>query len=318
MTAAALPEAPPTPSRLPLPDMPSLVAALERALALVNDAGTRGLGLAELAAIDLPDTTPASADDQAHIRSIASLYLAAQLEDAHLLPAVELLAGLAVSGGLPADLGPAAPLIAAFWRGRSERFHESERRAFFARLFGAEEPDTGADLHGERAPHSAVFELLMIDLCESLYKLDDAAIGGGSTSPLAQSRVRTTARSLVASLLAKSGGMTAFAARDILATVQSAVHILQQATVQRAFGSQSLWGAVRAVSSRYLHVDADIQAHVTRGKAGLTVLAWLADALPALDDAGPLLTLDHPVIAAATDWLQASLAIREAGSRARG
>src|SRR5262245_7072593 len=94
-----------------------------------------GLGLPDLGVIDLPPVI-GSAADQARLRAVASLYLAAELEAAQLLPAVELLAGLFAGGGLTADVGPAAPLLAAFWTGRTRRFSVGERAAFFARLFG--------------------------------------------------------------------------------------------------------------------------------------------------------------------------------------
>ena len=141
MSAAAVLEVGPASASTPLTDASSLIAALAQAGGLVEKAHVRAVSLAELGDIDLPGATPASADDQAQIRAIASLYLAAQLEDAALLPAVELLAGLAVSGGLHVDVGSASDLIADFWRQRTERFVEKERRAFFARLFGGDVTD---------------------------------------------------------------------------------------------------------------------------------------------------------------------------------
>ena len=112
--------------------------------------------------------------------------------------------------------------------------------------------------------------------------------------------------------------MTAFAAQEILKTIQAAVRILQQPNVQHAFGARSIWTAVHAIGSRYLHLDHDTSAFVARGKSGLVLLSWLADSLPHLNDTHPLITLDHPAIGAATEWLQASLAIREAGTETGG
>ena len=45
----------------------------------------------------------------------------------------------------------------------------------------------------------------------------------------------------------------------------------------------------------------------------MTVLAWLGDAAPLLGSSGPLV-IDHPVIPAAVDWLEASLTLTEAPS----
>jgi hypothetical protein len=316
MTAAAVPEvlrraAVP----LPVPDAASLLGALADAARLSERSHARAVALAldGFGDIVLPDTTPATPDDQALIRGIAPLYLAAQLEEAALVPVVETVSGLAISGGIPLEAGTGAILIHNFWQERNQRFHPSERRAFFTRLFGADDPDA---LSGARPAMNAAFEDLMIDLAEAFYRLDEQSAAGNSVSPQAQTRVLLASRSLAENLLNKGGGMTAFAATEILATIQNAIHILQQPDVQRVLGGSSLWTAVRAAAARYLRARPDTASYVTRGKSGLIILSWLADSLPRLNDGQPLVTLDHPVVAAAVEWLQASLTIREAGSRA--
>jgi hypothetical protein len=58
---------------------------------------------------------------------------------------------------------------------------------------------------------------------------------------------------------------------------------------------------------------ADPRLFVRRGRAGMTVLSWLADAGPHLENSAVLLvSLDHPVIQVAVDWMEAALAIGEA------
>lgn len=296
---------------VPPPDLSGLLAALASAQELVDRARSRAVALALNAAgeIELPDFEPATPDDQALIRAVAPLYLAAQLEEASLLPVVEALCGLAVSGGLPIARGPSADLIQAFWRGRNERFSGSERRAYFARLFGADDSERGMQAN-------AVFEDLMINLTEALYKADETAAGGTSIPLRTQARIANAARNLAHNVLEKAGRMTQFMSEEILATVQSAVQILQQPDVQRAAGGRSLWTAVRAAAGRYLQETPDTGTYVARGKSGLIVLSWLADSLPHFDEQRPWIALDHPVIESAAQWLQASLAIREAGARA--
>lgn len=317
--SAAINEARPQSLSLPRVAEPDktlrLLATLTQATGLAQRAYSSAisLALAEYGDIDLPDLTPAAtAEDQAQLRAVAPLYLAAQLEESQLLPVVETLSALAVSGGISIDLGPAAANIEAFWRQRNDRFQENERRGLFARLFGAD------DLNGSHAENSRqlsfnqAFENLMIDLCESLYKLDEQTFNDMSITPQAHFRVLMAARNVADNLLERSGGITAFAANEILTTIQSAVQILQQPSVQRAFGARSLWTLVRSFAGRYLQSSSNTTTYVTRGKSGLVILSWLADSLPQLSDGGRLLTLDHPVIGSAAEWLQASLAIREA------
>lgn len=302
-----------------IPHAVDLLAALAQGLALAEaaHASARALALDQLGNIDLPDATPATADDQAQVRAIAAMYLAAQIEETGLLSTVETLSGIAVSGAVQVDLGSAAGLIETFWQQRNERFRENERRAFYTRLFG-EHPGDATASSGGRAVSNEAFENLMIDLGESLYKLDENALSADYGSPHAQNRLVVAARNLAENLLNNGGGMTAFAAHEILNTIQSAVRILQQHAVQHAFGTSSMWTAVRAIASRYLHLDRDTSSFVARGKSGLVLLSWLADVLPHINDAHPLITLDHPAIGAATEWLEASLAIREAGAQTGG
>jgi hypothetical protein len=295
-------------------DNDDLLRALAQAAALAQRTNSAAVALAleEFGQIDLPDVAPASAGDQLQIRAIAPLYLAAQLEEARLLPVIETLSALAASGGILIDLGASAAQIEDFWRGRNDRFHETERRALFTRLFGADDLNRNGGAAEELPVFNDKFENLMIDLCESLYKFDEEGATNSSFAAHVQVRVLMAARNLAENLLDRSGGMTPFAANEILGTIQSAVQILQQPSLQRAFGARSLWTLVRAVATRYLHFQPDTSAYVTRGKSGLILLSWLADSLPLVNSGQPLLTVAHPAIGAAAEWLQASLIVREA------
>src|SRR5258706_1927831 len=77
-------------------DADGLQSSLTLALALAEQADARAtaLALTDLGDIVLPDATAATPEDQAQIRAIAPLYLAGQLEEAGLLPAMETLSGL--------------------------------------------------------------------------------------------------------------------------------------------------------------------------------------------------------------------------------
>jgi len=281
------------------------VLALGERLLMAVETFAAQLDLPDLGDIELPPVIGTAAD-QSHLQTVAPLYLASELESAQLLPAVEVLTGLFASGGLQADVGAAAPLLIAFWRGRRERFSATERQAFFTRLFGQ---SSGPGLAAQDGRNTA-FEMLMIDLAETLAKLDANPLLGGIPSDVFQ--LRTTARQLAANLITRSGGITAFAAHDLLGTIQGGLEILKQETIQQAVGARSVWGAVRNIARRYLREEADVASHVLRGKAGMLVLAWLAESLPQLDSHnGALVPLNHPVRQAAIAWLQASLTLAE-------
>lgn len=265
---------------------------LARAERLTAHAYLRALALNALNGVSLPHPVPD--DDQAHLRTLGSLYLLSQLEQAGLLPAVELLAGIGVGGGISVDLGSAASKLMEFWRRRKERFSPDERRHLFEKLF-----DTN-------------FENLMISLCEALYKLDEGVIQKGASNPLEQAKVRTLAEQLSEYLLSHTTAESTFAATDILASTREATEILKDPHVEHGFGAHNVWMTVTAILNRYGTAGTDPATFVVRGKAGLTILSWLADAHQVLNaSAQPLVGLDNPVIAAAVDWLQSSLAIEQ-------
>jgi len=216
------------------------------------------------------------------------------LERASLLPAVELLAGIGVGGGVSVDLGPASSKLMEFWRHRKERLSPDERRGLYERLFDSD------------------FDNFMISLCEALYKLDEGVIPQGTSNPLEQAKVRTLGEQLAEHLLNHTTGESTFAAADILASTRAATDILKDPRVERAFGAHTIWMTVSAILHRYGAAAGDPSSFVVRGKAGLTILSWLADAHGVISTSTqPLVGLDNPVIAAAVDWLQSSLAIEQ-------
>lgn len=274
----------------------SSVGYLEHGLALAErltaHAYLRALALNALNGVILPH--PAPDDDQAHLRTLGSLYLLSQLEQASLLPAVELLAGIGVGGEVSVDLGAAAAKLMDFWRHRKERFSPDERRHMFEKLFDSN------------------FENLMISLCEALYKLDEGVIQKGASNPLEQAKVRTLGEQLAEYLLNHTTAESMFAANDILAATRNATDILKDPHVEHAFGAHDVWMTVTAILNRYGTPAGDPASFVVRGKAGLTILSWLADAHKVINaSTQPLVGVDNPVVAAAVDWLQSSLAIEQ-------
>ena len=296
--------------RLPPPPTPTsgdsrvLDDALHRAAGLVLAASALAVALDELGAIDLPPGLESQVD-QAQLRAIASLYLASDLERAGVLPAVEMLAGLGRSGGLGIDLGRAGLLVEHFWKSRNERATVEERTACFNRLFGAAPSDHGG------------FDDAMLEMCEALYKLDENATNATYGGVAQQARVRASATRLVSQLADAGGGITVFLAKEILQGLRDALAILGSPDLRGAFGARDIWGVVAGID-RVAHTSHDTPlSYVRRGKAGMTVLAWLADAAPHLDvNGGVLVGLDHPVISAAIDWMQAALEIGESGATA--
>jgi len=291
---------------------PDLELVLKRAEALFEAANAMAFALEDLGSIELPPITSSSID-QAQLRAIATLYLASELEAAGLIPAIENLMRLTRLGRLQANMGDAAPMLHAFWQRRNERATADERKSFYSSLFGA---SYGTD-HSEYSSNSE-FEDRLIDLCESLYKLDELATNDRWGGVAQQTRVRHAAQALLANLVQVSSGITVFFAKDILLTVKNSLAILNHPSVKAAFGSRTLWQVVEAIYRQMGKPVREHALHVRRGQSGMTILAWLADAVPSLESTQPLLGLDHPVVSAAIDWLEASLTLSEHAASSYG
>jgi hypothetical protein len=293
--------------------------AMERSLALSQRlvgharAFAAQLGLPELGDIDLPPIG-GSAADQAGLRAAAALYLASELESARLVPAMEVLAGVYATGALPVEVGPAASMLLGVWRHRNQRFGRPEREAFFARLFGRSGGPGLATSSGGGSNER--FETLLLDLCESLYRLQ-SSFPRDHPDRGSQVAIAVAAQYLISNLSPRSRGMTVYAAGDMVTAIRDAVAIFSEARVQSAVGASSMWGAVRNTTRDYLNEEVDLDAHVRRGQSGQVLLAWLAHAAPQLGlSSSPTVEPDEPVVSAAVSWLQVSLALAERQSAA--
>ncbi len=265
--------------------------------------------LSELGVIDLPPVVRPAAD-VSHVQAAATLYLAAELEAARLSPAVETLAGLFASGALRLE-GEAAARLYRFWQGRHERFSQQERAAIFARLFGHSSA-TRLAVSGSR---NREFERHLAALAEAIVSTQPDPVFG--SRPVTDAALAVAASRLVNSLVSRSGGITAFAASDILKTIEQALAILKLRPVQTALGAISVWTAVRAVARRYLDEEVNVGAHVRRGRSGMLILTWVAQVAPQLDavtPSGRLLSPQHHVYNAAVAWLQATLDLQGAAT----
>lgn len=243
---------------------------------------TYAMSLAELGDIDLPPGAP-NAMDRAQLQAAAPLYFASELEAAGLLPTAELVAGLFASGAITQPLGPAAQQINAFWRGRRERLDVNERNAIFLRVF--------------EAPH---FERLMSAYCEAIVaQADGADMREGVT-------LETYGQALGEFLAQRTDPMAAMAAHDIVGNINDALKFLRDRLLLVAFGANSLWSLLAVAGAVQGGSAGLIQNRVERGRAGQTVLLWLAGhydvMLPQLDPS----RADHiEVISAAQRWLSA-------------
>jgi hypothetical protein len=265
------------------------------------------LGIPDLGDIELP---PAIGEaDGATLGAAAPLYLAAELEGARLLPAVETLAGLFASGAITADLGTASAQLLAFWQHRRDRFTVEEREALFGRAFGR---SYGPPLALPQGGRNAYFEPLLLDFADAVARVRDDVVLG-TIPPSVEVAVRSAAAALATNVTVHVRGMASLGVGELMAAITDALAIIKDVAVQHAVGARTPWGAVRAITQRYQGHEADVESHVQRARAGMTMLAFLAGALPRLERPGsaPLVAAGDPVITAAVSWMQGSLRLEE-------
>ena len=257
------------------------VATALATLAAREDGLARALDLAD--GIDLPPGAP-NALDRAALQAAAPLYFASELEHAGLLRTAELVCGLFASGAITQPLGPNAQLLHAFWRARRERLEAGEREAIFARVI--------------EAPH---FDMLMAALCNALVaQADGSDLREGVT-------LAACAQDLGEFLAQRVDPMASLAARDIVASINTALGFLRDRLLQQAFNVNSLWAlcALARGQEGGAPVGAGaLQRQVERGRSGQTVLLCLAghysQEAPQLDMADPA---QADAVAAAHRWL---------------
>lgn len=278
----------------------SVESALKDAERLLLSAESHALMLAELGEIELP---PAARAEPLQLRAIASLYLASTLEAAGLIQAADDLTRL-VRSGMVRDLGEATELVVEFWEARDERANETERLALFGRLFGS--PAGPVDSAGGL---NEAFEELLLELCDNIVKMAE-----GQNS----ARMRMAAERVAENIGQVANDMVLMMARDIISSLSQAIAILNHPAVRAALTARTMWDAVSAIDRRLRRPARPTLSHLRRGRAGMVVLAWLADFAERADEGGAIrIEGDDPVLGAALDWVDETIALIHAEEQAR-
>ena len=276
--------------------MRALLAGLDRCDALLARhlaATLARFGSPALGIIDLPPLPTAAGLSADQIRAAASLYWASEIEEAGLPAFAEVLAEGVVEGRLPLALTTGAARLMAYYRRRHERFAASERRALYARLFGG---DGGSSAFGSG----------MRSLCSLLSELGRAPRDQGTATLGA--RINVVARDLAEWLSTGGAGITAFAAREIVANVREALAIMHDRDIALALGGAGVpvFTMIEMHAPQVLRRQVHPQPHVDLALSGVTVLSWLADSATLLTDGRATVRPEDPLVGAAETWLSAA------------
>jgi hypothetical protein len=277
----------------------TLLQALALAAKAVGPAATGVPAGDDPLRLDLPTLGPGSGElpDAATVRVFASLYLAAELEQAGVVPIAELLAQERDTLDLASYA--AAAKLDDFATREHQWYDRSRRVQVYARLFGigpGATNDAGSLVNREFVP-------LFASLCRSLARFTEVGAAGALAG--LEAEVQTSAQAVLANLAARSLGNTLLAARRLEEQTRHAVEILRDPAICALVGARTLQETVIAILGK----DApDVQRLIDSGLSGQQVLEWTATALPRIVDGSgrvPVVTPGDPVSATAGLWLHA-------------
>jgi hypothetical protein len=279
---------------------PTLLAGLALAGSAVGQAADGVPAADDPLRLDLPTLGPGSgeAPSPATLRVFGSLYLAAELEQAGVVPVAELLA--AERDMLNLTSYEAAAKLDDFAMRGHRWYDRAGRVQLYARLFGVgpgATNDAGALVNREFLP-------LLAALCHGLAGYADVS-ARLRTSTALESGARLAAQALLANLAPRGLGNTLLAARRIEDQVRHAVDLVRDPAIGALVGSRTLQQTILNI----LGEDApDVQRLIDSGLLGQKVLEWLAGVLPRIDgdpSPAPLVTVGDPIVVTAALWLRA-------------
>jgi hypothetical protein len=243
------------------------------------------LGTAVLGLVDLPPITSGTLS-AAQLRVAAVLIWARHVEAAGLLEFVETLAAGVVKGALLLPLQEGATRLAQYHRDRDERFGPEERHELYDRIFGAGDDPLANPVAGQ-----------LRALVEALGEIGRAPTNR-STDHL-RVRVNVIGRDLAGMLSDRSVGMAAYAARDIVAHVRSALALLRDPDIRQALGGGDVWTIIRVNAQALLGRSIEPSGHLARARAAETIVSWLADQADLLEQGAAPVGARDPVVSAA-------------------
>jgi hypothetical protein len=215
-----------------------------------------------------------------NIQATGMFYAAYMLEQAKLIPVLDIVADLYDDGLIPLVYDDAGQALDDYRFQVDFRVSEAKRHSYYARLFGMK----GADVTKGVQPNSQ-FDTLMLrfmstvaeyervlDLAQAWNQNNNGTRPGAITSE----HVRKAGRELAANLSLYGWGSAHTISRRLNAHIRQALDILGKGQVQQAFGATNVWQVVERVCQQELKTTPNIVKFRTMAEAGKKVLDIIA------------------------------------------
>jgi hypothetical protein len=239
-------------------------------------------GRPALESLELPPLTGADGGDveiePENIRAVALLYAAVNLEEMRIFHVVDRITEIFNNGQLPVGFDAGGRALDTYYFDREDRFNEAERRMIYSRVLGT----PGGMISKEVQPNTQ-FDGLWIRFLSSLAEFDrqqrvDEIIATRTVRPqnLTGEYVRKAGRDLAANVSLYGWGGTHFAARRLNGHIATALDILNQPSIQKAYGVTNPYQLIERVASAEFGMTPNIVRLRTMADAGNKILNIVA------------------------------------------
>jgi hypothetical protein len=239
-------------------------------------------GRPALESLELPPLTGADGSDveiePENIRAVALLYAAVNLEEMRMFHVVDRITEIFNNGQLPVGFDAGGRALDTYYFDREDRLNEAERRMTYSRVLGT----PGGMISKEVQPNTQ-FDSLWIRFLSSLAEFDrqqrvDEIIATRTVRPqnLTGEYVRKAGRDLAANVSLYGWGGTHFAARRLNGQIATSLDILNQPSIQKAYGVTNPYQLIERVAAAEFGVTPNIVRLRTMADAGNRILNIVA------------------------------------------
>jgi hypothetical protein len=239
-------------------------------------------GRPALESLELPPLTGEDGGDveiePENIRAVALLYAAVNLEEMRMFHVVDRITEIFNNGQLPVGFDAGGRALDTYYFDREDRLNEAERRMIYSRVLGT----PGGMISKEVQPNTQ-FDALWIRFLSSLAEFDrqqrvDEIIATRTVRPqnLTGEYVRKAGRDLAANVSLYGWGGTHFAARRLNGQIATSLDILNQPSIQKAYGVTNPYQLIERVASAEFGVTPNIVRLRTMADAGNRILNIVA------------------------------------------
>ena len=206
-----------------------------------------------------------------NIRAVAMIWAASRLERLRLIHACDRITELFMNGLLPIGFDGGGKLLDSYHWDAEDRLSEPARMMHYSRIVGA----PGGDVSNEVRPNTS-FETHLLRFVSTIvewYRKNQQSFHPQMHN---SEPIRKAGRDLAANASLYGWGGAHFAARRLNAHISQAFTILNEPSIQKAYGVTNPWQVIERVAQAEFGQAPNIVRHRTEAEAGKRILDLVA------------------------------------------